>query len=131
MIKITAADRYFSLCVRKRAGWACERCGARHAPPTGALHCAHIMGRSSWSTRIDPDNAVSLCMGCHLYFTGRPAEFMRWIESRVGLHNLERLRMLSRIPARGLKRRVREIARHYRNEYDRMALGGEFEGWAG
>lgn len=130
LIKITSADRYFSMCVRKRANWKCERCFVAYPPqPTQALHCAHFMGRGSWSTRFDPQNAVSLDMGCHLYFTGRPAEFADWYVARVGLEEVERLRRLSKQAIPGIRKRVREIGQFYKREYDDMRLGGTFRAW--
>lgn len=129
MIKITSADRWFSLCVRKRALWCCERCGLSYTPPTQALHCAHVCSRGNWGIRFDPLNAVSLDMGCHLYFTGRPAEFMAWITERIGEEKLNELRRRAKTPAYGIKKQLRVIAKHYRLEHESMALGGEFRGW--
>ena len=129
-IKITPADRWFSLCVRKRANFSCERCHTGHAHNSPGLHCAHVFSRGSWSVRFDPKNAVALCMGCHLYFTGRPLEFKAWIAERMGDGDLEDLGIRAREPGRAAKRRKKEIAAHYKAEFDRMPLGGLFLGWA-
>jgi len=130
LIKITSADRYFSLCVRKRANWKCERCFLAYPPqPTQALHCAHFMSRGNWSVRFDPRNACSLDMGCHLYFGGRPAEFYDWYAARVGLDVVEEVKRLSKQPAHGIKKHIRAIGQFYKREYDEMRLGGNFRGW--
>lgn len=63
-IKIDAADKWFSLYIRERAGWICERCHK----PSDSLQCSHFYGRASESTRFDPDNADCLDYGCHQYW---------------------------------------------------------------
>ena len=128
-MKITSADRFFSLCIRKRAGFRCERCFTAYGGPTQALHCAHFMGRGAWSTRFDPGNATSLDMGCHLYFTSRPAEFADWYAARVGLDEVERIKRVSKQPVPGIKKHIREIGQFYKREYDEMRLGGQFRAW--
>jgi len=129
VIKITSADRYFSLCVRKRANWTCERCRVGYTPPTAALHCSHFMSRGNYGTRFDPLNAASLCYGCHMYFTGRPLEHLSWFAARVGLDEVERLKRSAKTPHYGIKKYLKVIGRHYRMEHDRMKLGGEFNVW--
>jgi hypothetical protein len=137
MIKITPADKWFSLCVRERAAWTCERCGTKYHPPTQALHCAHWHSRGNWSVRFDAANALALDMGCHLY-TGRERdEHRKLMSSKIGEPELDRLAHDKSRPANGIKRRVSEIAAHYKRQYELMlekrksGLVGriEFEGW--
>lgn len=82
--KIDAADKAFSLYIRTRAGWNCERCGKHYEPPTSALHCSHFMGRGKEATRFDPDNANALCYGCHQFFTSHPALHLEWQVMKKG-----------------------------------------------
>ena len=67
-MKLDAADQAFSLYIRTRDKWTCQRCFTQYEPPTKALHCSHFYGRVSESTRFEPDNCVALCYGCHKYF---------------------------------------------------------------
>lgn len=83
-IKRDKADALFSLYIRTRDKWTCQRCGRYHRPPTRALHCAHHFGRWKESTRFDPDNCDALCHGCHSYFTANPREYVIWKEKRLG-----------------------------------------------
>lgn len=76
--KIDPADRAFSLYIRTRDNWTCQRCGKQYTPPTSALHCSHFMGRGKEATRFEPRNADALCYGCHQYFTSHPAEHYDW-----------------------------------------------------
>ncbi len=78
MVKIDKADRIFSLYIRTRDNWTCQRCGKKYNPPTQALHCSHFMGRGKEATRFDEDNADAMCYGCHRYFTAHPAEHYAW-----------------------------------------------------
>lgn len=84
MVKIDAADTAFSLYIRTRDNWSCQRCGKQYQPPTNALHCSHYMGRRKENTRFDPENADALCYGCHQYFTSHPALHLEWQVERKG-----------------------------------------------
>lgn len=140
LIKITPADSAFSLCVRERASWKCERCGTQYTPPTQALHCCHWSSRGNWSVRFDPSNAIAMCMGCHLLTSReRETEHRPLMAKIVGELELDRLAFDKNRPANGIKRRVGEIAKHYRQQYKQMqelrkagVIGRiEFEGWQG
>jgi hypothetical protein len=84
------ADVLFSRLIRDR-DHACVRCGE-----VNNLQCAHIWSRRYRALRWRFENAITLCQGCHLYFTLRPAEWAEWcgqwwfsedqLWSRVGFH---------------------------------------------
>lgn len=120
-IKITPADRWFSLCIRERADWRCERCG-RLTPPDKrmGLHCSHWHGRSAWATRLHPLNAFAHCYGCHSFFEQRPVAFNDWVAERIGQDVADKLTALSKKPAHGVKRLVPVIAAFYRVEHRTM-----------
>lgn len=90
-VKIDAADKYFSLYIRTRDQWTCQRCGGRYKPPTQALHCSHFQGRGKEGTRFEPLNADALCYGCHRYFTSHPGEHFNWQVERKGQDTVDRL----------------------------------------
>lgn len=89
--KIDPADRAFSLWIRSRANWTCERCGKKYLPPTSALHCSHFVGRGKENTRFDPNNASAHCYGCHQYLTSHPAEHVAWKVNQVGQQQVDML----------------------------------------
>lgn len=138
LIKVTPADKWFSKCVRERADWRCERCGAHHLPNSQGLHCAHWHSRGNWGTRFDKSNAAALCYGCHVV-TGREREreHKPLMLRLVGDLELDRLWHDSRRPAHGIRKRVPEISKHYRDQYEAMLaertagrIGRlEFDGW--
>lgn len=115
---ITPADKWFSLCVRERANWRCERCG-RITPDDKrmGLHCSHWIGRGSWSVRFHPLNAFAHCYGCHAYFEGRPASFSDWVGSLIGENGAASLVRLGHRPARGLRKAIKELSAFYRAEH--------------
>lgn len=88
-IKIRPSDKAFSLYIRTRDGWTCQRCGHQYTPPTSALHCSHFQGRGKENTRFDPENADALCYGCHRYFTSHPGEHYEWQVKRKGQRNVD------------------------------------------
>ncbi len=136
-IKRTPADDAFSKCVRERADYTCERCGAKHTRDSSGLHCSHHFRRGNWGIRFDPMNAEALCYGCHS-FTGGTEERMREVMTEAQFEILR-----DKKNDIGLGRIVRktkgkgEIAKHYREELkklqERRANGEvgylEFEGW--
>ena len=69
-------DAEFSKLIRDRDGW-CLNCGR-----SSHLQAAHILRRSYKLTRFDEDNAVTLCLWCHHYFTHHPLEWNEWVEDR-------------------------------------------------
>jgi len=83
-IKITPDDKRFSLQIRERANWHCQKCGTRYFPPTNALQCAHHYTRRIRATRVDPDNALALCTGCHTYLDSHPEEKEAFWRSVIG-----------------------------------------------
>lgn len=94
-VKIDPADKAFSLYIRTRDNWTCQRCGTVYTPPTSALHCSHFMGRGREATRFEPLNADALCYGCHRYFTSHPADHYGWQVERKGQEMVDRLTLAS------------------------------------
>jgi hypothetical protein len=132
MLKITSADRYFSLCIRQRAGFVCERCGT-FAPPelSKRLDCSHFHGRGKWSVRFDPENCTALCMGCHLYLTAHPVEHVEFIQSKLGPYRFQALaeRAANTTIGRQAKREVKEVAKHFKAQLERVKSGQPLEGY--
>lgn len=119
-IKRTPADIAFSKCVREAAAWVCQKCKTPYPPNAKGLECAHYQTRGKWSTRFDPFNVAALCTGCHMYIDSHPHEKIAWFQSHLGEARAEAVRLQSDKPAHGLKRRVKEIAVHFRREHERL-----------
>ena len=62
-------DTLFSKLIRERDGH-CLKCRG-----SDSLQCAHVISRRYLATRCDRLNAITLCRGCHVYFTHRPLEW--------------------------------------------------------
>lgn len=79
-IKIDPADKTFSQYIRTRDR-KCMRClspvefNDQGLPTTH--QASHYYGRGKESTRFDPDNVDTLCMGCHRYWGGDDREAYR------------------------------------------------------
>lgn len=123
-IQRTPADIAFSKCVRFRAHYSCERCGAQHNETSMGLHCSHVHGRRAWSVRFHPDNAFSLCYGCHSHFGSNPHEHEAFAIEQLGKGRYELLLELKRDTRLGKDYRTTkgkgDIAKHYRDELTRM-----------
>lgn len=126
-IKRTPADDWFSKCIRARAGWACEHCGAQHDRSSRGLHCSHFHGRANWSIRFHPDNCASLCAGCHGLMEGNPLEHTEFFKTRLGEGLFEILLQLKRDTALGKEyRRTKgkgEISAHYKKQFEAIEKG--------
>lgn len=90
-IKISKADRLFSLCVRHLAKWTCQRCHRKYDPPTQSLQCSHFHSRGNKSVRFDFENAVALCVLCHQRFTANPLEHTDFFLKRLGKRRFDAL----------------------------------------
>jgi 5-methylcytosine-specific restriction endonuclease McrA len=79
-------DTMFSLIVRSHG--ECEMCSSKKN-----LQCAHIVSRRNIKTRWDLENAVCLCMRCHLYVAHKePHEFVRWFDGKYGPRLYDKLK---------------------------------------
>ena len=88
-IKRTAADARFSLAIRERDDWTCQRCGKEFSPPTRGLHCAHYFTRRTQATRLDPDNALALCYGCHQFVDSHSDAKAELWQDHIGVERFE------------------------------------------
>lgn len=93
--KTDPADKYFSLYIRTRDKWTCQKCFKYYPPPTNLLHCSHFCGRGKESTRFEPLNADALCFHCHQYFTSHPQEHYAWQVAKKGQAMVDKLILLS------------------------------------
>lgn len=121
-IKRTAADNWFSLYVRARDRWTCQRCfkkfpeyieGGDNRALQG-LDNAHCFGRGKSMTRFEPDNCLALCMGCHLVVDADPEEKRELFIKKIGEEKYNELRVLSKQPFRGKKKAEKDISEHFR-----------------
>ena len=121
-MKIKAADTWFSKCVRQRDGWTCQKCGKQYEWDKGrGLDCSHVFGRTRRSTRWCKENAVAMCMGCHRWWHSFPAESGRWFADKVGMKKFELLlEKANTVGPKITKSEEKEIAKHYKKEYERM-----------
>jgi len=95
-VKRTAADAAWSLMIRERAGFNCERCGAWHLRDSRGLHAAHIFSRAIKKTRCDPANGIALCYGCHSWAHRNPLDFHAWVKKKLGKRKYEALERRAR-----------------------------------
>lgn len=120
-IKITKADRKFSLMIRERDEWTCQRCGKTYVPPTKALHAMHNHSRACKRcttkrptphvcARLDPSNALAGCYGCHMWIDSHPADKERLFRFHFGDEEYDRVAAL----AHGRRDRVRMTDREDR-----------------
>lgn len=124
-IKRTSADKWFSLYIRARDNWTCQRCGRvfreyikgadnRHLR---GLDCAHMIGRGAKMTRFEPDNAVSLCYGCHSHLDSRPTQKVEFMIERLGQERYDEIRALSKKPFLHFKKHKKEISNKFRKKF--------------
>lgn len=73
------ADKLMGDFVKARDGGCVAR--GKHAGP---IQWAHIVSRRYRAVRWDPNNAVALCAGHHMYFTPRPLEWDTWVTAHIG-----------------------------------------------
>ena len=123
-LKIDAADRWFSRCVRIRNNWVCESCGAVHHEKSQGLQCSHFYSRSHRAIRTDLRNAFAHCTGCHTKLGGSPPLFTDWFLENApgGQDTYDALRECYNDLglAKRMNREFKDISYHYRTEYRRI-----------
>lgn len=136
-MKTSPADAAFSKCVRARADYTCERCGAVHNQSSMGLHCSHIFSRRHRTIRWCGENAQALCFKCHHWYGGNPADSGKWITELIGDGALELIREKMDQRVKVPKTEEKQIAAHYRAELKRIQQARddgqtgrvEFESW--
>jgi NAD-dependent dihydropyrimidine dehydrogenase PreA subunit len=96
-LKITPGDRMFSLYIRYRDKWTCQRCLERYPERSGKLQNSHYWGRGNMSVRHDEDNCVALCGGCHMYLGSNPNLHRDFILKRLGEVRFDQLEARARM----------------------------------
>lgn len=71
------ADNLFSQYIRARDR-VCQKCGTDQK-----LQCSHIKSRAIKSIRYNDDNAMALCLRCHIYWWHKePLEASEWMHKK-------------------------------------------------
>ena len=122
-IKITPADQWFAKCVKERADWTCEYSNKYF--PEGdrrGIECSHLFSRRHYSIRFDPRNAFAHSTHSHFHLGGNPVLFSRWAEEQLGSGCIERLieKKNDTNLAKLVKKNLKDVAKHYKQEYERM-----------
>jgi hypothetical protein len=136
---IQQLDQIFSLCVRERAEWTCERCNKAYQRGTNGLHCSHLFSRRHRSTRWAPENCCAHCMACHSYLGGNPVIFAQWIADHLGEQPLFDLHAKMRSIVKVRPRDREDMYQHFVKVHAEMlrlrdmGITGRipFEGWQG
>ena len=79
-MKRTAADAKWSLAIRERDGYQCQRCLKFYPKKHRGLHAAHIFTRAIKRTRTNMENGVTLCYGCHAWAHRNPLDFHEFVK---------------------------------------------------
>jgi len=95
-IKIDKRDRVFSLIIRTRDQWTCQRCFKVFPEGAQNLHCSHFWGRRHQGTRWEEKNADAHCFTCHQYFGENPEDFRAWKLRQLGQNEFDRLAAMHR-----------------------------------
>ena len=119
-MKISAADKYFSLCIREANNYTCEMCGKM-----GRMECSHVYSRRHRTIRWDVMNANCLCNGCHRKWHESPLKSFSWFEGEFGIGRVELLREKMNNKVKVSKLEEKEIARHYREQLKIVESGGD------
>jgi len=132
-MKISPADKWFSMCVREAADNVCAVCGEKK----DRTETSHIFGRRHRTVRWCKENALCKCHGCHRWWHERPTESGNWFREKygAGIEEIlyEKIHSRQKVP----KTEEKEIAAHYRKEHKKLleirATGKkgqlDFESW--
>lgn len=106
-------DKYFSLFIRardaKKTGGMCFFCGTR---PIEC--CFHIVTRSKFSVRWDPENAVASCSPCNYFNEFNPDPYRVAYIKKFGLKQYEGLVARSNVLRKWDRAELEEMLEKYR-----------------
>ena len=119
-IKIKPADTWFSKCVREANDWVCEKCGTRYERGAMGLHNSHIFSRRHRTIRWSKDNTQALCFSCHQWLGGNPVDSGAWLTNLLGEGHMALLREKRDSRMKVSKLEEKDIAKHYKAEYERL-----------
>lgn len=111
--KIDPLDRLFSIYIRMRDGWTCQKCGQISME----VEAAHFHGQGKKSVRYEDDNACALCQVCHDFLDENPIIKRGFFTIRLGNKKIEALDEKANNPCKVDRS---EIAKHLREEIKKM-----------
>jgi hypothetical protein len=113
-IKKDKLDHVFSLYIRTRDAWTCQRCDKFYQEKALGYHCSHFIGRRNRAVRWDEDNCAGLCRGCHDFFAANPHLHTEWMEKRLGLTRFWELKLRGQEIPRLRKADMDALYAHYK-----------------
>lgn len=111
LMKISPADKYFSLCVRLANDNICETCGK-----FGRMEASHVYSRRHRTIRWDTLNIMCQCNGCHRQWHESPLRSFQWFEKQYGSGRVDLLREKMQNKNKTSKLEEKDIAKHYRQQ---------------
>lgn len=121
-VRINKLDRVFSLLIRTRDNWTCQKCG-KFCPreSSSRLDCSHFHSRRKQSVRYDPKNACAHCFSCHQYLGENPTEFAKWIVAYLGENEASLLEIRANQTTKRNKKDKEELYQDLKAELQRLA----------
>lgn len=108
-------DSEFSLWIRTRDDFTCQRCGKQHLPNSPGLHASHFIGRSNRATRWDPDNVDAACNGCHQFWeTHKATHYRKWKQAQLGEERFDALVCRSNTPKKWTVYELQELRKSWK-----------------
>jgi hypothetical protein len=118
-MRIDQADRLFSLWIRHRDDWTCQRCQKKCLAGSASLQNSHYFGRTKLSVRFDPLNCDALCFGCHRIWEKEDREGYRVFKIRqLGQKGYDLLQIRANTIDKSIDRKL--IAMYYKQELQKM-----------
>ena len=113
-------DKIFSLYIRTRDKWGCQRCGKQQKEKSTGYHCAHILGRSKQSVRWNELNAYGICYGCHLFIDTHPTEKTIWAINRLWKQEYDELCSISIQNVKFRDWEVEDLIKYYKDKLEKL-----------
>ena len=114
-------DVEFSLLVRERADWTCQKCGKHYPERKGqGLHCSHYWGRRNRATRWYGENCFAHCFACHQYLGANPHEFAEWVREEIGGVRYDELMLRANSVKKYTKADRKDMLAHFKGERERI-----------
>ncbi len=103
--------------ILKRDNYTCQRCGSKHKPNSGGLHCSHYFGRARKSVRWDERNCDSLCYGCHMIWGSKDKEgYREFMIQKLTQKGFDQLTKDANTTRKWTKEEIKKLRKHFREK---------------
>lgn len=131
-MKISKADRYFSLFIRLRdcdENRLAKCCTCGKIIDVKYADNSHFIGRQHQNTRFDEMNCHTACKKCNGFEEGRKAEYEQFLINKYGADKIMILKAAGIMSKKRSQFDLDQIAKYYKEQAEKLAKAKNLKIW--